>query len=67
MTTRQYVPDLFKLQGKHTLVLLIPQLDDHAKATLGVAAHGPFEVILYDKAVNQTYKRITHAFAACGN
>lgn len=66
MTTRQYVPDLFRLNTKQPLVLLLPQLDDHTKATLGVTAHGPFEVILFDKAVNQSYKRITHAVPVVG-
>ena len=66
LTTKQHLSELIKLGTKHPFVALLPQLDDSSKAALGVAAHGPFEVILYDKAAGQTYKRITHAVAIFG-
>lgn len=66
LTTKQHLPELIKLGTKQTFVALLPQLDDSSKAVLGVAAHGPFEVILYDKSAGQTYKRVTHAVAIQG-
>eukprot|EP00913_Durusdinium_trenchii_P031723 g29708.t2 len=53
--------EIFDSRGNPTV-----ELDDASKAVLGVAAHGPFEVILYDKAAGQTYKRVTHAVAVSG-
>ncbi|CAK9002371.1 RNase H domain-containing protein [Durusdinium trenchii] len=66
LATKQHLAELIKLGTKQTFVALLPQLDDASKAMLGVAAHGPFEVILQDKAAGQTYKRITHAIAIHG-
>ena len=66
LVTKQNLAELIKLGTKQTFVALLPQLDDSSKAMLGVAAHGPFEVILQDKAAGQSYKRITHAIAIHG-
>ena len=66
LTTKQFVSEIYKLNPQKPLILLLPQLDDFAKTNLGVPAFGPFEVILTDKAVGQTYKRVTHAVPVQG-
>ena len=66
LTTKQHLPDLAKLGTKATLVALLPQLDDASRSALGGSAAGPFEVILHDKAVQQTFKRVMHAVPISG-
>ena len=66
LTTKQYLPELIKLSPKQPLVAILPLIDQQTKVSSALTFHGPFEVVLEDRATKASYKRVVSAVALCG-
>ena len=66
LATKQFLPEIVKLNPKQPLVVILPLIDSQTKATSTLKFHGPFEVVLEDRATKASYKRVVSAVAIFG-
>lgn len=66
LTTKEYLPELLKLGSKQPLVAVLPLVDQQTKASSTLTFHGPFEVVLEDRATKASYKHVVSAVALFG-
>ena len=66
LTTKQHLPELLKLGPKQPLIAILPLVDQQTKAGSNLNFHGPFEVVLEDRATKTSYKRVVSAVALFG-
>ncbi|CAK9092493.1 unnamed protein product, partial [Durusdinium trenchii] len=66
LTTKQHLPELLKLGPKQPLIAILPLVDQQTKAGSNLNFHGPFEVVLEDRATKTSYRRVVSAVALFG-
>ena len=58
LATRQHLPEISKTTTKEPLAVLVPGADKSVLGDASQHAQGPFEVVLYDKGLQTSYKRL---------
>ena len=66
LATKPYLSEFVKLNPKQPLVVVLPLIDSQTKANSSLTFHGPFEVVLEDRATKTSYKRVVSAVPIFG-
>ena len=66
LATKPYLSEFVKLNPRQPLVVVLPLIDSQTKANSSLTLHGPFEVVLEDRATKTSYKRVVSAVPIFG-
>ena len=67
LATKQHLPELSKIPSPGPLAVLLPGADKSALGDIAPHAQGPFEVVLEDRAMKTSYKRLVILFIIKGD